>query len=114
MVNDNPTVVNLRMAKRPDYLRMVLDYDQKPNDHQIIRSAENKEITIILSAANWKVSDSWNNQTPDILKGYSIEHLPNGDIKLIVKAMNTIKIRKDEVLTPAGEYGHRIYFDFIK
>ena len=111
---DLPTVINLRFESRKSHLSMMLDYDGIPNAYEIIQTKNNKEISIILSKTNWGVKKLWENKTPRVLEKYKVESLPNGDTRIILMAVDTIKVKKSEKLKPDEKHCHRIHFDLIK
>jgi len=110
---NNPTVENLRMIKRPDFIRLILDFNKKPENYKVIKPNDN-EVYIVLSSANWNVMQNWKHPNPDIIKGYNAQTLGNGDVKVTIKPVNTIKILKSKILNSNAEFGHRIYFDIAK
>jgi len=112
--NNAPRVDKIRMAERPTFLRLVLDYDKPPSPYQVSIAKDNKEITVIFTNAQWNVGAFWENNESKILKSYSIEKLENGSIKMIFKPVDTINVKYSEILEPDHTGGHRIYFDFIK
>ncbi|MEM6811810.1 MAG: carboxypeptidase-like regulatory domain-containing protein [Pseudomonadota bacterium] len=109
-----PAIENIRMAQRPDFLRMVLDFDLAPNPYMVSQDADTQNITITLKGTQWQVSESWENMAPQFISGYRLENLANGDTKIVIEAVDTIQIKKSETLEPNDPYGHRIYFDFTK
>jgi len=109
-----PRVDKIRMAERPTFLRLVLDYDKPPSPYQVSLAKDNKEITVIFVNTQWNIGTFWENNESKVLKSYSIERLENDSIKMIFKPIDTINVKYSEILEPDHTGGHRIYFDFIK
>lgn len=108
-----PTVQNVRITKGPRYIKVILDFDKKPNSYKVIQARHNKEISIFLANTNWGMKEKWKNLIPEVLKGYLVESLPNGDARVIMKAVKAIRIKEQSILKPDDTHGHRIYFEFI-
>ena len=111
---DAPTVKHLRIEQHPAYLKMLFDYDKKPHQMQVIEAHRNKEINLILPASNWSVNRRWKNPDPKILEEYLVERLPNGDMRVILKAVKSIRVKESKVLQPDGEQVYRLSVDLVK
>lgn len=108
-----PSVNKVRMAQRDNSLRIVFDFDQMPNPYNVIED-EGKRVTIILKDTTWDMSETWENMVPNFIAGYSVENLSNGDAKIVIEPIDSIKVKATEILEPNEKFGHRLYFDFIK
>lgn len=111
---DAPTVTNLRIEQHPSYLKMLFDYDKQPNQMQVIEAHKNKEISLILPASNWRINRTWKNPDPKILEEYMVERLPNGDMRIILKAVSSIRIKESKVLQPEGDRGYQLLIELVK
>jgi hypothetical protein len=109
-----PTATDVRITQDQNIIRLEIDYDKPPNPYHVIQPLENKEIAVILKNSNWNMKDKWVNEDPNILNRYLVEYLPNGDIKLVLMGVETIRVKDSRLLETSDDNGHGIYFDLKK
>lgn len=108
---DLPTVKKVHFIQKETTLRMVFDLDKPFNNYKVIEANRGKEISIILTQANWDTETHWINQNTKILKKYMVEKMPSGDVRIILIPVDNITMKAHDKLTSKDANTYSIYFD---
>lgn len=107
-------IVNrVRIGEHSDKVRLVLDLSGSIA-YTFQEVDEGQEIYLDMPGAAWDALKNWRGDKTPVLKSFEAQSLPDGGVRLILKARATMDIGDHALLPPSGDKGHRLFIDLVK